>query len=219
MDEPAVTLTDYALTVLCGTLVVRLRLGPRLGRAHGWLQLFFAAAGLAPLLGGTVHGFFPDPATAGYRSLWPATLMAIGVAALAACGLAASLVLAPRPARVLSSVAFAAWLGFAAAVLGGWHDFRIAVAFYLPAVVGLLIAVLRAQRGGARPGLRQAAAGLALTLVAAALQQAGVGLHPTWFDHNAVYHVLQAVALLLFYRGMRRALLTDAEPLARLAAS
>jgi hypothetical protein len=34
----------------------------------------------------------------------------------------------------------------------------------------------------------------------AAGQQAGVALHPVHFDHNAVYHVVQAVALYLLYR-------------------
>src|SRR5438552_19210437 len=35
------------------------------------------------------------------------------------------------------------------------------------------------------------------------LQQANVSIHPVYFDHNAVYHVLQGIALVLLYRGFR----------------
>jgi hypothetical protein len=35
------------------------------------------------------------------------------------------------------------------------------------------------------------------------VQQARISLHPEHFDHNAVYHVLQGVALVLLYRGFR----------------
>jgi hypothetical protein len=36
------------------------------------------------------------------------------------------------------------------------------------------------------------------------LQQAGVSIHPVYFDHNAVYHVVQAVAVVLLYLGFQR---------------
>jgi hypothetical protein len=32
-----------------------------------------------------------------------------------------------------------------------------------------------------------------------------IALHPAYFDHNALYHVVQGVALVLFYQGFRRA--------------
>jgi len=44
-------------------------------------------------------------------------------------------------------------------------------------------------------------AGLALSAVAALLQASRVAIHPIYFDHNAVYHVLQAIALVLLYLG------------------
>ncbi len=31
-----------------------------------------------------------------------------------------------------------------------------------------------------------------------------VALHPVYFDHNAVYHVVQAVALVILYIGFER---------------
>lgn len=47
---------------------------------------------------------------------------------------------------------------------------------------------------------------LALTAIAAALQQLGVGLHPEYFNHNAFYHAIQAFALWLLYATARTTL-------------
>jgi hypothetical protein len=37
------------------------------------------------------------------------------------------------------------------------------------------------------------------------LQLAKVAVHPTYFNHNAVYHVVQGAALVLLDQGFRRA--------------
>jgi hypothetical protein len=36
-------------------------------------------------------------------------------------------------------------------------------------------------------------------LFAAAAQQAKIGIHPVYFDHNSLYHVLQAIALFMVF--------------------
>ena len=56
------------------------------------------------------------------------------------------------------------------------------------------------RRGTAGWGL-SLAIGLAIGLV---LQQAGLGIHPVWFNHNDLYHVIQAAALVLVARAGRR---------------
>jgi hypothetical protein len=40
---------------------------------------------------------------------------------------------------------------------------------------------------------------------AAMVQQARLAIHPVYFDHNAVYHVVQSIAVLFLYFGWRRA--------------
>ena len=57
----------------------------------------------------------------------------------------------------------------------------------------------RRTRRGARLGL----AGLGLTFVAAGVQAGRVGLHPRLFDHNALYHAIQGVAVAVFYLSAR----------------
>ena len=206
MIDPDVTLTDYGLALLCAWFVWRIWRGPRFGPARFWLVLFFAAAGVAALLGGTVHGFFDLEGTTGHDVLWTATLIAIGVAALAAWGLGARLVLKDGAASSLIGLATVVFLGYSGLVIAGDQDFRVAVIHYLPATLFLLIAVLVRNHRAPHPGFRIGAIGLVLTFAAAAVQQLQLGVHPVWFNHNAVYHMVQAAALVLIYRGMVGAL-------------
>ncbi len=206
MTDPDVTLTDYGLALLCACLVWRLWRGPRFGPARFWLVLFFAAAGAAPLFGGTVHGFFDLEGTTGHAVLWPATLIAIGVAAFAAWGLGARLVLKKGAADSLIGLGAVVFLGYSGLVIMGYQDFPVAVIHYLPATLFLLIAMLIRNHRAPHPGFRLGAIGMILTFAAAAVQQLQLGVHPVWFNHNAVYHLVQAAAFILIYRGMVGAL-------------
>lgn len=61
--------------------LVRLAPEPCLGPVGRCFTVFFASIGLAAWAGGTVHGFFPDPAGPSQRGLWLVTLLAIGITA------------------------------------------------------------------------------------------------------------------------------------------
>ena len=172
-------------------------------RLRRWWVLFFAATAAASLSAGTVHGFFADEATAGYAVLWPLSLLAIGVAALAAWAIGARLGLRPALARWLVRAAFVQFAVYGVVVLVVSDDFRVAVADYLPAVLFLLVVFTALAVRHRGPAAALAAGGLALTLVAAALQQLEISLDPVYFNHNALFHVLQAVALGLLYAGAR----------------
>ncbi|HEV8306681.1 MAG TPA: hypothetical protein VGW35_03360 [Methylomirabilota bacterium] len=207
MTEPDVTLTDYGLAAECALLAY---LVGRLDRPRAALRqrfvLFFGSAGLAALLGGTVHGFFLDPTTASARLLWPATLLAVGLSALAAWAIGARMQFTGAVARRLEAVAAVEWLAYAlAVVLGGAQAFAFVILNYLPAAVFLFVAfVLAYRRTGAQP-LLVGTLGLVGTFVAAAVQYGRLALHPVYMNHNALYHVIQAGALLLLYQGARAA--------------
>ncbi len=203
MTEPDVALTDYALALECATLAWLVgRTATRHADARTWAVLFFGTIGLAAVLGGTVHGFFPDPRTTGALLLWPGALLAVGLTSLTAWGLGATLLIAPGAARWVVIAAACGFVAYAF-LIGLTPTFAVAVAHYLPAVVFLLAVLLVAHRRNPEgPGMI-GAAGLLLTLVAALLQQAGIGVHRVYFDHNALYHVVQGVALVLVYVGVR----------------
>lgn len=205
LHEPVVTLTDWLLAAECGVLAMSLsRLSGRARRRRAFVA-FFVAAGVAPLLGGFVHGVFPDETTTVHRALWAATLLAVGAAALAAwlVGLA---VLEPGPGRSLPALRpFRGLLlllygAYAGVVLWGFTDFVVAVVGYVPAILFLLVVFGRehARTGSARA--RDGVLALVLSLLAAGVQQAGLGVHPVWLDHDALYHLMQAVAFVLLFR-------------------
>jgi hypothetical protein len=97
---------------------------------------------------------------------------------------------------------------FAAVVLLVDESFGSIVRFYVPALLLFLIAAAR-EALHRRPGWSAIAAGLLISVGAALLQQARVAIDPDYFDHNAVYHVFQGVALVFLYVGFRR---TTARP-------
>ncbi len=203
MTEPDVTLTDYGLAVECALFMYLLsRPGDRRGPLGAWFLLFFGATGTAAFIGGTVHGFFLDERILGAKILWAATLLAVGLAALAAWGIGARLQF-PMPlagwVEIAAAVEFAS---YALVVLLVNQAFVVAILDYLPAALFLMVVFgLRYRRTGERP-LLAGLAGLALTFVASAIQQAGLALHPLYLTHNALHHLVQAVALfMLFWAG------------------
>lgn len=202
MTEPAVTLTDYGLTLLCWFLAWRAGSGVR-AELRPWAIGLFAGSGAAALFGGTVHGFFGDTATLGYRVLWPATILSVGATGLAAWGLGArvgGISTAGRRLTRIASVAFVAWAAF---VLAGRQAFVMAIVFYLPAVIYLTVRFAQLYLGAPTRSRREALIGFGLTFAAAAIQLLQIPIHPVWFDHNALYHVVQAVAFVLLFRGIR----------------
>jgi hypothetical protein len=77
------------------------------------------------------------------------------------------------------------------------------VRFYLPALLLFLLgAAVQAIRGRSR-AWSLIAAGLLVSIGAALLQQARLAIHPVYCDHNAVYHVVQGIALVFIYLGFR----------------
>lgn len=196
MKEPDVTLTDYALALECAVFCVLLiRGGPWTQSLRRWWTFFFASAGTAALIGGTVHGFLP-----GNAALWTATLLTLGAASLAAWMIGAQLLNLPgvrRAAVVLLVI-------YAGVVLFVRQEFLVAIAMYLPATVFLLVAMVQVHRATREREVAIGIWGLALTFVAAAVQQLKVGVHPVYFNHNALYHLIQFVALWLLFIAARR---------------
>jgi hypothetical protein len=83
------------------------------------------------------------------------------------------------------------------------ESFLVAIVSYAPAALFLLIAFGLVYRQCHGPYLLAGVAGLALTFIAAAVQQAGIGLHSHYFDHNAFYHLIQGAALFLIFWAAR----------------
>jgi len=190
MQEPDTTWTDFALAALCAVFVVALL---RAGGPALLYALLFAALGAAALLGGLWHGW-----VSGRRAgdgLWLAVMLAVGLANAALWLIAGRVLGHPGPAGLFPALAWGQLALFAAIALLGTRGFGLTSAFSLPPVLVLIVA--HGLDGG--PGHRFALAGFSLALVAAGLQAGKVALPRLRLGHNALYHLVQAVALTLVF--------------------
>jgi hypothetical protein len=204
MHEIDVALSDYAISFFTTIFAVSLLRTP-VGNAdvRQWLVVLFLSLAAGAFFGGTSHGFFPDVESLGDDILWPATMIAIGVTAMAAWNVGAVLVFPPRlihQVAVLSSIAFAIYCGY---ILSVSQAFTVAIIFYLPASLFLLVAfgvvTYRTRSWLAVAGV----CGVVLTFVAAGIQQTKIAVHPDYLTHNTLYHLVQLAGLWLIFLGGR----------------
>jgi hypothetical protein len=205
LHDPDVVLTDLALALLGAYLGWRLARGPGAGRMARSGAVIMAALASAAFWGAVFHAFFPagTATRAGFLAWSPVVLSILAVAAaLLELGLR---VAAPRlPAMARGAIVAAYAAAFAGVAFLVDESYGTIVRFYAPVVLlFLVVACVQAARSRRAPWALIAAS-FAISVVAAVLQQARVAVHREHFDHNAVYHVLQGIALVLLYRGFRR---------------
>ena len=201
MTEPDVTLTDYALTVLCSYFAFKLwKKHPATLHQKLWIA-FFASLALGAFTGGSVHGFFLDPASWGNQLLWPATLLLIGITAASGWMICGSLLSRSGKIKGWSIFASLTFLIYALVVIFYSRRFVIVIVNYMPAMIAMLIAAILKYKERRSKGYLFITCGILISFVAAFIQQAKIGIHPEYFNHNSLYHLVQGIALWVLYRG------------------
>jgi hypothetical protein len=204
MTQMDVSLTDYGLAAECVCFTYMMaRICRRPSSLAAAFMAFFFSIAVAAAAGGTVHGFFLNASSLGYRILWPFTLIVIGITALSSVYLGTALLFSRRTANHINRVAFAVFSAYSFTVLFVRRDFLIAILGYLPGLVFIGGAFLLSHRRQRKAGFLVGFLGVCIMLFAAAAQQARVGIDPRYFDHNALYHVLQAIALFMIFLAAR----------------
>jgi hypothetical protein len=199
LHEPATFATDFALALLAGWLAWRLRrITNAENRAARWMARTLALTAVSGIVGGSYHGFAPNFSAGIDVAWWRTTLLTIDLlsATMAMCLVCE---LAPPTRRLGWSVlVMLKFFGFASVAMRD-PRFVMAIADYGSAMIAWLIAAVALRRRWRGAMI----AGIALSIVAALVQQ--LRLAPaTWFNHNDLYHVIQAAALIAFYRaGMK----------------
>lgn len=183
-------ITDYALAGVTVWLAVLL-LGNRSLSSRFW-TLAFAALAVGAFLGGTFHGFR-------FEWLWKPTVLSVGVASFGMLAGSACATTSGSVRRALVIIAVAKLALYEAWMLG--HD---AFIFVVADTASAMLAVAALHLFGFRqPASRWILGGVAVSLVAAGFQAGKVALHEH-FNHNDLYHVVQIVAMFLYYAGVRR---------------
>jgi hypothetical protein len=192
-------LTDYLLAL--SGFAAGAWLWPRAAGAPGrWWAAAFAITGLAAVLGGTSHGYRPVLATSTHTLVWRLTYVTVGLANLCVLQGAALALFARAGARLALAVLVVRFVVYSAALIA--HGaFRYVLYDYAITLVGLLAfaVVLAARR---RPGAAWVAAGVLVSLLGAVVQLERVGAGRA-FNHNDLFHVVQALGLALYARGGR----------------
>ncbi|SVB40591.1 uncharacterized protein METZ01_LOCUS193445, partial [marine metagenome] len=201
IKEIDVALTDYGLAILCGVFAFMLiRQHPYDRCLSTWFSVLFISVGLASAIGGTVHGFVNED-TFLHSIFWRGAIACIGVSALSAWMIGTRIVFNSLVQKIIGTMAVVNFMMYFGYVLFFNQDFIVAVANYLPSAIFLLITFVNVYRQTWHRLAFFALVGLALTFVAAGIQQLEIGVHPKYFGHNALYHVVQAVGLSLIFHG------------------
>ena len=196
IHEPATLATDYLLALL--GFAGGFWLGEGAGPAQRWWRRALWLSGAAALVGGTYHGFGPSMGESAAGLVWRATLLLL---VLTAATMGMTLVTACLPpARQQVGTAIVWIKSSGCAVLAMVQPiFLIAILDYGLTMLALAAAALFVRRPWSLPMV----AGVAFSILGAVVQQAGwAPAHH--FNHNDLFHVIQAIAIGFFFQAGRR---------------
>jgi hypothetical protein len=207
ITEPVTVLTNV---IIAGTAFV---LGARLGyfasaeglKAAGAMAGALLGTAFAAVLGAVSHGIDPLVDRELRHRMFRAALHAMTL-----IGIGTIMSVAFFAARGWVRVAILVFAGlkflWSNAAIARRPEFRVAAADYGGALAVLLVGAAYAWFRWAEPGASWLVGGVLLSLVAGIVQARRIGFH-RHFNHNDFFHLIQLVALYLFYRG--GALLVD----------
>lgn len=209
MNPVLTEITTGATDAVLGVLAVVCMAGVVGFRArHAFLaSLWLTAFGLlamASFIGAIVHGVNLDAnlKVLLWQPLYLSLGLMLGLIAVAAVsdgwGVAAG--------RRSLPIALGVGLAFYGITVVADGVFLVFVAYEAAALFFALGVYIGRARDGA-PGAALLAAGILVTLVAAAVQQSNLSITIVWpFDHNGIFHLIQIPGLLLMLAGVRRRL-------------
>ncbi len=201
LQQPDVAITDFLLTLEAIILAYIISHIKKEGKLKKITVLFFISLALGSFIGGIVHGFFPENGSIVNFVLWKATLLSLGLVALFSWFIA-GIILLPKYYNLIKKAALVEFLLYSAYVLFVNSDFKIAIYNYIPPIIFLLISffyVYSKSKYYSIIGI----VGILMTFVAAWVQQARIIIHPIYFNHNALYHIIQAIAIFLIFITLR----------------
>jgi hypothetical protein len=193
MLEPVVTLTNYIMAAqcLCFAFLIYKKSG-----STPWFYLF-ASLCIAALAGGTMHGFLPDETSTAYAILLKLTLMAIGATTWAAWCIGRQFIHSAAAKKWIEKGAILQFCVFSGVILFYSQHFLLAVLNYLPAVIFLLIVFLRKYLVTKEKALLYGVVSIMLTFAGSFVEIAGISLQ--YFNHFALYHIIQFIAFCLLF--------------------
>ena len=195
-------LTDFVITAVAWWaswhLLSRERHRPHYCRRLWGAGFFFI--GLGALLGGASHGFAAYLGDIANSVVWKGTVYTIGLSLVfVVAGSVAGAPLKPSTARTFRILNVIVFILYAAWMIRH-DDFLYVIYYYGPAMLVVAAIYGMAHLRYRSEGALDILSGVVITLLGAAVQQSGISIH-AHFNHNDLFHVIQVVGLLLFFRG------------------
>jgi general stress protein CsbA len=207
ITEPTTVATNVVLAGLAFVLGTRLGYSAAAeGSASGsFLALGLLATAVAASFGAAAHGIDPGVDREQRERCWRASLYAMGFVGAA---VTASVAFFTARGSIRTAILVVAGLKCLAYLVSVRRrpEFRVAAADYGGALAVLLVAALYAMARWHAAGMGWIVGGVAVSLVAGLVQARRIAFH-RHFNHNDLFHLIQMVAVYLFYRG--GALLVD----------
>jgi len=194
--------TDAILAGLCVVLLVALvrQPGRPRWRTAIWGSVFvLLAAGSA--LGAVAHGL--DLSASVRAALWRPLYLSLGLCVAMFFVGSVGDWRGPHAARAALPWAIAAGVGFFALTQVSSGSFLLFLVYEAAAMIAALIIYVALWRTRRQAGAGVVAAGILLTLDAAAIQNGTLHATIIWpFDHNGLFHLVQMVAVVVIARGL-----------------
>lgn len=167
----------------------------------------FVLLGASSLLGAAFHAFFPaKTASTGGYIVWMATGLSIAMTASVVWSLNAQLMQPGALTRVVNRLVPVYFATFATVLFFVSHAFATIISLYATAVVVLAGIACRNWMATRAREWRNLSISTALSFAAAGVQVGKIDLHPAWFNFNALYHLVQGVALVFLFLALRQML-------------
>lgn len=198
IHEPVTLLTDYLLAILGVGFAWRIRRQASLGNlAVRWWILALLAMSISAFVGGSYHGFAPNFTSSLAAAWWKCVLILVCFIGFLMGGSLIREIVRRDRQRMWNGIVIAKFMLSVGAVMA-CPKFLVAMVDYSLAMIAWAAAALFFRR--AWSGWMLASVGL--SALAGWVQQSRMGFS-THFNHNDVYHLIQALALVGFYRGGR----------------
>jgi uncharacterized protein DUF6962 len=207
ITEPATVITNVVLAGLAFVLGARLLYSAAAegSASRSFFGLTVLATAVAAAFGAAAHGIDPRTDREQRERCWRASLYMLGFAGAATIASVGFFVARGSGRTAILVVAVVKLLVYWVSITRR-PEFRIAAADYSGALALLLAGALYAIGRWHAAGMPWLVAGVGVSLVAGLVQSRRIVFH-RHFNHNDLFHVIQMVALYLFFRG--GALLVD----------
>ena len=205
LHEFDVAATDLLLCFEAWTFALLLSRRPAMpARLRTLAVALFATLGLSSLLGAAFHAFFPEKAgTTGGYLVWIATGISIALTTSVVWTLDALLLNHRALSRAVSALVPVYFAAFVGVLVFVDYRFKTIISFYAPAVVALAVIAVRMYAKSRGREALYLVLGTGLSFAAAAVQVLKVDVHPQYFNFNALYHLIQGIALAFLFASLR----------------